>query len=204
MPRTRGWGGNPPADDDEARTRIIAATKRCLDRYGATKTGLADVATELGVTRQTVYRYFTTTDDLFSAAALDASGDFMARIAAHLAQFSEPDELVAEAITWILEQVPNEPYIGILLTPEKLVSNATLVDSRAQLLGRTVMSQLSVDWGALGFDEQDLSDLTEFMLRLFASYLTYPDETRSRDELKAYIRRWAGGALRSLRSGVIA
>jgi hypothetical protein len=62
--KNRGWQGNPPADDAEARERIITAAMRCLDRYGPTKTGLSDVATELGVTRQTVYRYLRTLQSL--------------------------------------------------------------------------------------------------------------------------------------------
>src|SRR5208282_5099353 len=60
--RTHGWAGRPPADDDEAVQRILAAAKLCIDRDGA-ESGIAEVARELGVTRQTVYRYFPSTED---------------------------------------------------------------------------------------------------------------------------------------------
>ncbi|MEU5875916.1 helix-turn-helix domain-containing protein [Spirillospora sp. NPDC047279] len=63
--RTRGWRGRPPRTDDEARARIIEATTRCVERFGPHKTGLTDVAEELGVTRATVYRYFGTIEELF-------------------------------------------------------------------------------------------------------------------------------------------
>src|SRR5690242_3990748 len=48
--RTRGWQGDPPLTDDEARARILDAAKRCVERFGPSKTRLADVANELGVT----------------------------------------------------------------------------------------------------------------------------------------------------------
>src|SRR6516162_4950893 len=64
-----GWRGDPPGSEAEARDRIVGAAVRCVDRYGPGKTGLSDVADELGVTRQTVYRYFAGTDDLLAAFA---------------------------------------------------------------------------------------------------------------------------------------
>ena len=64
--RTHGWGGHPPIDDDEAVARILAATRAVIDAKGAA-TSLTDVARHLGVTRQTVYRYFPSTVDLLAA-----------------------------------------------------------------------------------------------------------------------------------------
>ena len=37
--RNRGWRGDPPADDVEARERIIAAAMRCIDRHGPNMAG---------------------------------------------------------------------------------------------------------------------------------------------------------------------
>ncbi|HKS98737.1 MAG TPA: TetR/AcrR family transcriptional regulator [Rugosimonospora sp.] len=198
MARTRGWGGNPPAGDDEARARIIASAKRCLDRFGPAKTGLADIAADLEVTRQTVYRYFTTTDELIYAAAADSSGEFLRRLADHLGGIQAPDEILAEAITWTLEELPREPYIGILLQPSRR-DNATvrMIDDQALTVGRTFLAQLAIDWDALEFGDQDLDELAELLLRLFTSYLKRPDTRRSRDELKQYFLRWIGAALRT-------
>lgn len=196
MARTRGWGGNPPGDDDEARARIIASAKVCLDKFGPAKTGLADVAADLGVTRQTVYRYFTTTDELIFAAAADSSGEFLDRLSRHLQGIDEPDELLAEAITWTLEQLPREPYMGILLQPTRRDSaTIRMVDDQALLYGHTFLAQLAIDWVALGFSDADLDDFAELLLRLLTSYLNRPDERRSRAELKRFFLRWVGSTL---------
>ncbi|MGH3474563.1 MAG: TetR/AcrR family transcriptional regulator, partial [Aeromicrobium sp.] len=64
-----GWQGNPPRTEDEARQRIIAATTSCVERLGSTKTTVSEVAAELGVTRQTVYRYYPSHAELLGAVA---------------------------------------------------------------------------------------------------------------------------------------
>ena len=94
----RGWRGNPPGDDDEARQRIIDAAMRCIDLYGPHKTGLSDVAAELGITRQTVYRLYPSTDDLLLAVATEAVDVYLDRLAAHVAELTDPGDAVVESI----------------------------------------------------------------------------------------------------------
>ena len=67
--KRRGWGGDPPATDDEAAQRIVATAVELIAETGAAIT-IADVAESLGVIRQTVYRYFPTADELMRAAAI--------------------------------------------------------------------------------------------------------------------------------------
>ena len=71
----KGWGGSPPTDDAEARKRIVDATLRTIERRGPEQTTLSDVADDLGITRRTVYRYFSSTEELFVAAAEWHSAD---------------------------------------------------------------------------------------------------------------------------------
>ncbi len=65
--RTHGWSGATPADDDEAIARILDAARRRIDRSGK-DFGISDVAKDVGVTRQTVYRYFPSTEALLPVA----------------------------------------------------------------------------------------------------------------------------------------
>nr|MDT0526775.1 helix-turn-helix domain-containing protein [Streptomyces sp. DSM 41633] len=81
--RTHGWSGSAPASDEEAIARILVAAGNAIDERGA-DFSIADVARTLGVTRQTVYRYFPSTDALLVASAVHAASDFLDRVAAHL------------------------------------------------------------------------------------------------------------------------
>jgi len=42
----------------DTRTRILEAAVACIERWGLAKTSIEDVATEAGLSRATVYRYF--------------------------------------------------------------------------------------------------------------------------------------------------
>src|SRR5271156_5312187 len=53
-----------PTSTDDARERILAAAERCIDRHGIRKTTMDDVASEVGLSRPGVYRYFADRDDL--------------------------------------------------------------------------------------------------------------------------------------------
>jgi len=198
--RTHGWAGRPPTDDVEARDRIIAAAKDALDRYGPAKTTLADVATDLGVTRQTVYRYFKNTEDLFRAAALSSAGEFLDRLETHVRPIDEPAEILAEAMAWTLDRLPKERYLGVLLAMGNDDAMTRGITSEpARTLGRAILDRFRVDWQSLGLDERGRDELAEVMLRLFVSFVRDPGD-RSAGELRTFLRRWVGAMLASQQS----
>ena len=113
--RTRGWQGDLPQDSDEARARILAAAASCVERYGAQKTRLADVASELGVTRQTVYRYYSSVDEMLVAVATAGTADFLDRMAVALSDVHTPQDAITETIIYCLRVLPDEPMIGLMV-----------------------------------------------------------------------------------------
>jgi AcrR family transcriptional regulator len=64
MPRGSRTQPAESANTDDARERILAAAERCIDRHGIRKTTMDDVASEVGLSRPSVYRYFADRDDL--------------------------------------------------------------------------------------------------------------------------------------------
>jgi AcrR family transcriptional regulator len=52
------------ADDNSSRQRILAATAEVLGRNGMSKLSLSEVATQAGVSRPTLYRYFADKKEL--------------------------------------------------------------------------------------------------------------------------------------------
>ena len=87
--RTHGWSGSAPATDEEAIARILDAAGKAIDAQGA-DFSITDVARTLGVTRQTVYRYFPSTDALLVAAAVHAASGVLDRMTAHLQGITDP------------------------------------------------------------------------------------------------------------------
>ena len=194
--RRHGWGGDPPRDDDEAIRRILDAAHRCIGRDG--DVGIAEVAREVGVTRPTVYRYFRTTDDLLVATATDDASAFLTRIEAHLAGRTwTPSEAVVEGVAFTLEQLPHEPSLGLLLSPGRIgVLSRDFTSPTAIALGRSVIDRFPIDWHAAGYDDADLDELVEHILRIIQSYAIDPGTPpRTGTELRAYLRRWLGSAI---------
>jgi len=58
--------------DTSTRQRILAATAEVLGRNGKTKLSLSEVATQAGVSRPTLYRWFASKEELKGVDKLDA------------------------------------------------------------------------------------------------------------------------------------
>lgn len=194
-----GWQGNPPRTEEEARQRIITAATACLEQFGSAKTTLSDVATELGVTRQTVYRYYPNLGELLSAVAQAGLDDFVTRMQSHLATATTPADAAIESIVFAVQAIPFEPYIGVLFQAgETDVFSRGVTSSMALSVGAHILRQIPVNWSEIGVDDDELEGLAEILMRLFLSFLQYPaDPPRSEEELRALVRRWLGPALQA-------
>jgi AcrR family transcriptional regulator len=191
MVRTHGWRGAPPRDDAEARERIIGAAMRCIDQYGS-RTRLADVAKDLGITRQTVYFYFAGTEELLVATAQHAVGGFLDALAAHVAPLREDAEILAEGLHYTLDRLPHQPYLAILLASgHSGAFTQGITSPTAMAFGRAILTRFAIDWTARGYTETDLDELVELMLRLLQSFLIDPGHPpRTPEALRAYFQRW--------------
>lgn len=195
-----GWQGNPPRTEVEARERIVAAATACLEKFGPAKTTLSDVASELGVTRQTVYRYYANLAELFAAVAQAGLEDFVDRMGRHLSSFSTPSEVAVESVVFAVRSIPRERHIGALFQAGEIeIFSRDVTSSTAVAVGAGILRRAPVDWSEIGVADEELDGLAEILMRLFVSFLQYPaDPPRSEDQLRSLVRRWLGPALQTL------
>jgi len=195
--RTHGWSGAAPASDEEAVARILAAAGKAIDERGA-DFSIADVARTLGVTRQTVYRYFPSTDALLMQAGVVAAADFLERLASHIQGMTNPMDAAVEAIATALEWLPKDKHIGLLLAPGRSPAlTESMTSDIALQFAQSVVRRFDVDWAAAGFDDADLDELAEYLLRIIQSFVVDPGRPpRTGPALRAYLRRWVAPALR--------
>jgi AcrR family transcriptional regulator len=192
----KGWAGAPPADDAEARKRIIDTALQIVDRRGAAQTTVSDVADALGITRRTVYRYFTGTEELFTAVAEVALESLIADVENITADMDVTGQLV-EVVAYIIEQLPHEPQLALLLANDRSHSfSRTMLAPTEIARCREILQRTHIDWAALGYDDATIDELVEFLLRMIQSMVVAPpDPPRSSADLRAYLRRWIGPAL---------
>src|ERR1700741_1342518 len=118
MPQRSRSQQTQTAGTDDVRERILAAAERCIVRYGFRKTTMDDIASELGLTRPNVYRYFADRDDLLielntrqARALLDRPPKPSTR------KSSRPDQIV-EGILSIADPPLRDPLTRHVIDPD--------------------------------------------------------------------------------------
>lgn len=202
--RAHGWGGLPPDSPDQARARILQVARAGLVDQGSTS--MSEVAGRLGVTRQTVYRYYPTTEDLLNAAALDAIAqlvdDLVDHVQAHLARVPVGAGVAAEAaievVAYFYEHLRDDPALNRLIGPGRISSTLAGMTSPSSVeWGGQLLRGLGIDWAEVGFPEGRQVELVEHLLRTLQSFILDPGEPpRSGAALRAYLHRWLAPALR--------
>lgn len=158
---------------------------------------IADVARALGVTRQTVYRYFPGTDALLLATAMRSAHGFLDQLAEQLSGQTDPVAAMVEGVAFAVETLAGDRQIDNLLRHgARDGSTVSLTSDTARAFGRSMLHRLDVDWQSHGFDEVALDELAEISLRTLHSLLIDPGEpARDGIALRRFVARWLGPAI---------
>jgi AcrR family transcriptional regulator len=194
--RRHGWSGNTPTSDEEAITRILDAADEIIAERGSAMR-IADVARSLGVTRQTVYRYFPGTEALLLATVMRSGDGFLEQLANHVGGETDPVTAVIEGLAFAIENLSRDDRIVYMLSNRSRGEAApSLASDTALAFSRSMLHRYQVDWEANGFDEDALGELSEFLLRILYSYLVDShQDPRSGAELRTFLARWVGPAV---------
>ncbi len=185
MPRRKAWNGLKPESAAAARRYLLDVARECVERLGLAKASLSDVAEAAGVTRQTVYRYFDSADDLFQSAAVMSSGGFHEQLRKKTMRRATPSERIVESIVQSIIHIPRDPHLSAITASEDLFNVPTVVR-----LGFVQEEMVALGSEQLGLGPRDRDELAELTLRLLQSFLTNPGEPRSERELRAFLQRW--------------
>lgn len=196
--RTRGWGGDVPASDAEAVTRILTGARSAIEEFGE-RTTIADVARVLGVTRQTIYHYFANTDQLMVAVGAEASTSFIEGLQVSLRGITDPADAVVEGIALALERLPDDPLVGLMVRAQRATALAEIVlreNSTSRIQGHAMLIGLDIDWSALPPDAVDT--VLHIALRTLQSLIITPPADSN--ELRELLRLWIAPAIRAMQS----
>jgi AcrR family transcriptional regulator len=191
--RSHGWSGNAPATDEEAIDRILDAADEIIAERGSS-VRIADVARTLGVTRQTVYRYFPGNEELLLASAMRSAHGFLDQLAEHISGLTEPAAALVEGVAFAVETLGDDAqFANLLRNGSKSGSTVSLTSDTAKAFSRSMLHRLDVDWDSQGYDEEALDELAELGLRTFHSMLVDPGQPpRDGLALRRFLTRWLG------------
>lgn len=182
MPRRKAWNGAAPATNEEARRRLLDAARRVVEKVGLSKAALSDVAEDAGVTRQTVYRYFANTEDLFLSAAALASGGFHERLRARALKKTNLAERMVECLVFAIREIPKDPHLATLVS-----SGQSFTLAEALSLSFVQEEMVVLADGDLPMSDDTRDALAELLLRLLLSFILDPGKQRSESELRAML-----------------
>lgn len=194
--RSRGWAGVTPTSDEEAIGRILDAVDEVVAEHGSA-IRLADVARKLGVTRQTVYRYFPNADALLMASAMRAVDGFIDQVVDYVSGVNDPVTAIVESVSFGIEILAGDPQLENLLTRRQDGEALTsLTSDTAITFCLSVFHRFDVDWRLHGFDDDALRELVEMTLRSVQSLLIdHGQPPRKGSELRRFLARWLGPAI---------
>ncbi|BBZ11202.1 TetR/AcrR family transcriptional regulator [Mycobacterium branderi] len=115
------------AEDTSTQQRILAATAEVLGRNGKRKLSLSDVATQAGVSRPTLYRWFPSKEELLSAFSRYERQVFDRGLAQATAGLKGVDKLDA-ALRFMVEY--QHSYTGVRMVdiePEHVIAELSRI-----------------------------------------------------------------------------
>ena len=120
----------------ETRNRLIDAAIRSFVRYGVRKTTMSDIAEEAGVSRQTLYSFFRSLDDVLATAITRTTDEQLeAAIAqwAPLASLGDKLDAFFEAVVIpAYDLIKNSPDAQSLITGYNEAGSAAVRDAHAK------------------------------------------------------------------------
>lgn len=186
--RKAAWAGASPTTEREARTKLVRAALRCIERFGYERTSLSDIAYEAGVTRPTVYAYYAGREEILQAAMIHAADDLTDRLVDHVRDFDDPGDQVVETLVFCLREFARYPGLTLLdAEPGVSVANRTSMSPRGLDVARRALDPVveKCPWLRAEIDE-----IAEVMVRTFLSFLTVEaPRPRSERALRDYLRR---------------
>ncbi|VWC60476.1 TetR family transcriptional regulator [Burkholderia contaminans] len=109
MKKETGSRGNAP----DTRERILQTASELFYREGTRAVGVDLIVAQAGVAKTSLYRHFTTKDDLIEAFLLREDADFWAHWDAVAAQYRRtPREELEAQLQWIGERIARPGYRG--------------------------------------------------------------------------------------------
>jgi AcrR family transcriptional regulator len=187
------WAGDPPLRG-AARHRLIEAAGRCVVRDGLAATTLSSVASEAGVSRPTVYRYFEDVQALILATLLEAGRALGGDLSRHLRAWREPRRMAIEAMLFVLSEVPRSPLLSAIWSSTALEAEmlADFTRPTVMAVAREALDRLVA---AAGWSDTEAEECIEWMLRVLLSLLVAPGPERSEEELRELLERRLAPAL---------
>jgi AcrR family transcriptional regulator len=175
MPRPSPSRPTAPTGTDDARERILTAAERCIDRHGIRKTTMDDVASEVGLTRPSVYRYFADRDDLLIELITRHARALVGRARKPISRQGSLADQIVEKILYTADHGRRDPLTRHVIDPDgtslgkRMIASGTTEMCRAEMWDPLLVAAVANNELPPGLPRSDihlwLSNVTVMVMR---------------------------------------
>lgn len=164
------------SDNGDVSTAILVAAESCFEQFGIAKTTMADVARVAGMSRATVYRYFSDRNSLIMESIVRRARIGMDASRERIRTYPTFPERIVEGICRNVRRGLRDPMIHLLVSP----AEATLATSLLSTSGRAIELTREL-WEPILLEAQeagqmrsdtDLTLLCEWIAELEMNYIS--------------------------------
>jgi AcrR family transcriptional regulator len=153
----------------------LAAAERCIDRHGIRKTTMDDVASEVGLSRPSVYRYFADRDDLLIELITRHARALLERARRSISRQGSLADQIVEAVLYTADHARRDPMTRHILDPDgtslgkRMVASGTSERCRAEMWDPVLDAAIANNELPPGLPRSDihlwLGDVTKMVMR---------------------------------------
>lgn len=203
MARTlrESWRNDSPTTLEEARDRLIDAAEACFSRFGVAKTTLEDIASQAGVSRATVYRYFDGgRDEIILGVVLREASVFLGELQRRVQREPDLADAIVEGMLFTVSAVRKNEHLALLFAPEAAGHTTSVAGAS------TALFELATDFLRPIFERARhegrlregvvAEEAAEFVLRVILSLLSVDGPRRRSDaKQRQFLRTFCAGAI---------
>lgn len=182
---------------------VLSSAVSCFEENGIRGTTIDQIADLSGVSRRTIYRYFSSKEGILRAAFEMISCNLAEELKSRLDTSKPFPEYVVDAIVFIIERAPHSPLYSVNTIEDMgasplhfYFSSKTSVNTWLDLFQPLYIEALRAKTVDPNFD---LEEIVEWIGRISSSFLLDPRKIRKEpNEIRASLELFFGKALRNV------
>lgn len=171
---------------ESTRAAILDAAFEAVSTFGLSRLTVEDVARQAGLSRQSVYRYFGSRDELIAALVIREEEAFLEGIREVHARHADLETAMREAALFCLRTLREHPLLDRLLAsePETLLPYLTTRAGPVVARAREVLEDLAAERTGSGLVHRT----ADVAVRAIISYTLTPSEDEPEDVARELAR----------------
>ena len=180
------WGSGSRSETSDARERLIQAAQKCYREKGIKQTTINDIAAAAKITRRTVYRHFSSHDEILLAVFERVVDSFWEDLYRDITLQGDFGDSLPEALLYSINYAKTTERHGYMfandaqaITNDIYISNFAFIEASQKGLQQIYALKLSQ---GLAASDLNIQMIAEWFNRLILSFLSTPSQIYQDDK----------------------